>query len=115
MVLQHETSVYGTREQVGGLLIVQYVTFNDENQRRSLKTQLKGLGGLEGENRLKSANSGIRGHPYLMAASTNTGFSKSNELSPSAFWISNAQMRFMRKLYTAASPRCCPGHCLGQV
>ena len=98
-----------------GLFIVQYVTFNDENQRRSLKTQLKGLGGLEGENKLKSANSGIRDHPYLMAASTNTGFSKSNELSPSTFWISNAQMRFMRKLYTEASARCCPGHCLGQV
>ena len=75
-----------------------HVSFSENNQRRSRKTQLKGFGGLEGENRSKSIIAGTRDHTYLMVASTNAGLSESKELSPSTFLISNAQMRFMRKL-----------------
>ena len=59
---------------------------------------MKGFGGLEGENKLKSIIVGTRVRTYLMAASINAGFSGSKELSPSTFLISNAQMRLMRKL-----------------
>lgn len=75
-----------------------HISFSENNQRRSRKTQLKGFGGLEEEIGLKSIIAGIRDHTYLMVASTNEGFLGSKEMSPSTFLISNAQMRFMRKL-----------------
>jgi len=77
--------------------------------------EIERLGRAEGGKGLKSTNAGSRDHAYLMVASTNAGFSKSKESSPSTFSISNAQMRLMRTLYTEVSAKCCLGHCLGQI
>ena len=89
------------------------ISCNISSQHQSLKTQLKGLGGWRGE--VEVNQHGDKRSHYLLAASTNVGFSESKESSSSTFLILNTQMRLMRMLYTEALTKCCLGHCLGQI
>src|SRR5258706_171981 len=95
--IQHQLGCYSRASKWFVICPEYHVSFSENNQRRSRKTQLKGFGALEVVKGLKSIIVGTRDRTYLMAASTNTGFSGSKESSPSTFLISNAQMRFMRK------------------